>query len=84
MFDPGPSDPNVNKGPRLVQVCVAMMCVSLIGVCGRFMARKLVKQSILWDDWMIIPALVFSWGCCIIQILGRKLQILYKIFLRRN
>lgn len=74
IMDPGPSDTNVNRGPRLIQVCVAMMCLSLIGVCGRFVARKLVKQSILWDDWMIIPGLLFAWACCIIQILGRKLQ----------
>lgn len=71
IFNADTSDLNVNKGPMLVRVCVAMMCVSSVGLCGRFLGRRLMKQPIFWDDWMTIPALLFSWSCCIIQIIGR-------------
>lgn len=64
-------DPDANKGPMMIRVCVAMICFSSIGICGRFLARWLTKQPILWDDWFIVVALVFSWGCCAIQIIGK-------------
>ena len=71
VFDNGPYDPDANVGPVLVRVCVAMMFVSGIGLFGRFLARRLMKQPVLWDDWMIVLAVPFAWGCCIIQIMGR-------------
>ena len=66
-------DANANKGPTMIRVCVAMICLSSIGVCGRFIARWLTKQPLLWDDWLIVVALIFSWGCCVIQIIGSGL-----------
>lgn len=79
IFNQPSSDINANKGPLMTKVCVAMMFVSIIGLCGRFVARKLVRQPILWDDWMIVAGLLFSWACCIIQIIGRLLHLIFKI-----
>ena len=67
-------DPDANKGPTMIRVCVAMICLSSIGIFGRYLARWLTKQPILWDDWLIVVALIFSWGCCVIQIIGRSLM----------
>lgn len=54
----------------MVRVCVAMICVSFVGLCGRLLARRLTKQPLLWDDWLIVVGLVFAWSCCIIQLIG--------------
>jgi len=64
-------DSHDNKGPLMIRVAVAMMCVSCLAVCLRFTARKLVKQPCLWDDWMIVLALPFAWTTCIFEIRGK-------------
>ena len=74
QFNSGSYDPNENKGPMLVKVCVAVMVLSTIGLCGRFMGRRLKKQPILWDDWLIVLAWIFAWASCIIEIIGRGLM----------
>ena len=70
IFDHSPFDLDANRGPELVRTCIAMMCLSFLGVLGRFTARKLTRQRILWDDWMIVIALPLAWGCCVVVILG--------------
>ena len=70
MLTGGPFDLNADNGPLLLRVSVAMMCVSALGLCGRLLARRLMRQPILWDDWMIVLALVFSWTCSLLQIMG--------------
>lgn len=57
----------------MVRVCVAMICVSFVGLCGRLLARRLTKQPLLWDDWLIVVGLVFAWSCCIIQLIGVRI-----------
>ena len=71
QHDSGSYDPNENKGPMLVEVCATMMGLSTIGLCGRFMGRRLTRQPILWDDWLIVFAWVFAWACCIVEIIGK-------------
>lgn len=73
-FGNGSFDADANLGPMMVRVCVAMMCLSSIGLSGRFFVRRLTKQPLLWDDWLIVVGLVFSWACCIIQIIGRSFR----------
>lgn len=66
----GPFDLNADNGPFITRVSIAMMCVSVVGICGRFLARRLMRQPLLWDDGMIVLALVFAWTCSLIQIIG--------------
>jgi hypothetical protein len=61
---------NADNGPLVIRVAIAMMAISLLGAVLRFMARRIVRQPIMWDDWFIVLGLVCSWGVCIIQIIG--------------
>lgn len=79
IFNQPSSDINANKGPLMIKVCVTMMFVSIIGLCGRFLARRLVKQPLLWDDWIIVAGLLFSWACCVTQIIGRFLHVVFEM-----
>lgn len=71
-FGDGSFDADADRGPIMVRVSVAMMCLSGVGICGRFLVRRLTKQPLLWDDWSIVVALIFSWGCCILPIIGES------------
>lgn len=68
FFNAGADDLEANNGPLMNRVAVAMMALSLCAVVLRFVARRLVKQPLLLDDWMIVVALVFSWVTCILFI----------------
>ncbi len=68
-----PSNVNLqeDKGPLVIRVAAAMMALSGLAVCMRFIARKLVRQPCLWDDWMIVLALPFAWATCGFEIRGK-------------
>ena len=72
MFDRGPYDPKADDGPMLRSVCIAVVVLSGISVVLRFISRRLVKQPLLWDDWTVLIALPFAWGCCFLTIAGKK------------
>lgn len=47
-----------SRGPALVGVQVVMMCLALISVTLRFVARRMSAAGFWWDDWTILAALV--------------------------
>lgn len=63
-------NPNEDEGPLVERVAIACMCLSGLAVVLRFVSRKLVKQPLLWDDWLILTAIPFSWAVPILQIRG--------------
>lgn len=62
-----------NYGPLMIRVCIAMMCVSALGIVLRLAARRLAKQKLWWDDWIILVAFVVVWTLAILQIVGKLL-----------
>lgn len=52
----------------LVNTSIAMMCLSGSAVGLRFFARRLVKQPLLIDDWLILLAVPFAWIVCMLNI----------------
>ena len=74
MFTASSVNPHDNEGPLMIRVAAAMMGLSGVAVCLRFTARKIVRQPCLWDDWMIILALLFAWATCIFEIRGIRLH----------
>jgi len=66
---------DANEGPLVTGLCIGMMALSAIAVFCRFLARKIVNQPLLWDDWLILLALAFSWVTCIWQIIGKFCSI---------
>jgi hypothetical protein len=61
-----------NSGPLIQRVAVAMMIVSFVAMALRFLARRLVRQPFLWDDWLIPMAVACSWGVAVIEIVGQN------------
>ena len=51
-------DIQADRGPHLVRVCSAMIALSATAVAFRFLSRRLSRVRSLWDDWLILIALV--------------------------
>lgn len=51
-------DINEDKGPHLARICSVMIVISAIAVVLRFLSRRVVKAPLLWDDWVILLAMV--------------------------
>ena len=43
---------------RLAGGIIASWAIALIAVCLRFLARRLTKAGLWYDDWLMIPATV--------------------------
>lgn len=67
-------EPNDDQGPLIERVAIACMCLSGLAVVLRIVSRKLVKQPLLWDDWLILTAIPFSWAVPILMIRGKLIQ----------
>jgi len=67
-------NPNEDEGPLIERVAIAGMCLSGLAVVLRVVSRKLVKQPLLWDDWLILTAIPFAWAVPILQIRGALIQ----------
>ena len=52
---------DADRGPYLVRVCSALIALTAIVVTLRFLSRRLSKFPLMWDDWLILIALV-SWA----------------------
>ena len=53
-------DLNDYSGASLVPSGVALACLSTAAVLLRFISRRITKVQLLWDDWLILAALVSS------------------------
>lgn len=63
--DPPPRlDLNETKVPTLVSVFVVIWVLGLLAVLLRLLARKVSRNGLWWDDWIIMASLVecFSRG----------------------
>ena len=52
--DPNPTD----QLTSLRGIIIATWAIALIAVCLRFLARRLSKAGLWYDDWLMIPATV--------------------------
>jgi hypothetical protein len=57
-----------NQSPRIVAASIALLAIPTVIVALRFVARMLSKAGLWWDDWMVLAALVVSWGPNVIGI----------------
>ena len=49
-----------NLGPTVLAVSATTWVVGLIAIVLRFLARKVSRAPFWWDDWLIIPAQLFT------------------------
>lgn len=63
---------NADEGPFIIRISAAMVALSGIAVCLRFLSRRLVKAPFLWDDWMILTALPFAWATSLLNVTGES------------
>lgn len=49
---------NDNRGPDLIATYSICISLAYIAVILRFIARRAGRNALLWDDWMIVVALV--------------------------
>ena len=56
--EPAGYNPNANQAPYIISVLSVMIGLSLIAVCLRFLSRRISKCPLMWDDWLILIALV--------------------------
>ena len=66
-----PDDINADMGPTMVRLCVSMMVLSTTAVVLRFVSRKVIRQPLQWDDWMILISLIASYAAGTVEITGR-------------
>ncbi|KAM0799831.1 hypothetical protein BDR22DRAFT_822202 [Usnea florida] len=52
---------------RLGGSIIATWLIALIAVCLRFLARRLSKAALWYDDWLIIPAVLVATALCFIS-----------------
>ena len=51
-------DLNDSQAPRIIGTCVTLIIISTISVALRFLARRLSRAGLWWDDWTMLGALV--------------------------
>ncbi|KAI1387685.1 uncharacterized protein F4822DRAFT_430431 [Hypoxylon trugodes] len=70
-FPPGYAEETA--GPRSVRVAIAFIVLDIVVVALRFATRLTYKVKLGLDDYIIIPALIFSLGMCAVTILEVKI-----------
>ncbi|MCJ1286890.1 hypothetical protein MMC26_006236 [Xylographa opegraphella] len=61
-------DINASDVPKIIAVSVVLIVLSTAAVVLRFISRMLSKAGLWWDDWVIVAALVMTWGACLLMI----------------
>ncbi|KAI1460206.1 hypothetical protein F4805DRAFT_418594 [Annulohypoxylon moriforme] len=81
-FPPGYAEQDL--GPRTQAVAIAFIVLEVVIVTLRFSTRAIYKSRWGFDDYLIVPGLVFALGVCAITIIevhiagvGRHLAVLY-------
>lgn len=49
-----------DRGPTVIIISCLLLALCTIAVCARFVARRVLKVKVGWDDWLVIPSLVCS------------------------
>ena len=60
-----------NVGRIIININIAMMVLSFVALILRFVARRIAKQPLMWDDWWILIAMPFVWIVVISEFVGR-------------
>ena len=59
-----------DERPLIVGISVLFICLSEAAVLFRFLARRISQLPLMWDDWMIVIALILAWAFSIVTVLG--------------
>lgn len=62
MMDVGKRSSGDNLQVWIIEVVVSVTALSVIAVALRLWSRRLKKQALWWDDWMILFSMVGSSG----------------------
>jgi hypothetical protein len=54
----GYGEPDYNQGPKLLAATLVVTGAALISVVARMWVRKIIIQSVGWDDYFICAAMV--------------------------
>ncbi|MCJ1474658.1 hypothetical protein MMC13_003318 [Lambiella insularis] len=63
-------DITANQGPRIIAVSAVLIALSTVAVILRFVSRLVSKAGLWWDDWVILAALLITWGACILMMIS--------------
>ena len=59
MEGPPPgTDLSASQVGRMLGVNIATFCLAVIAIVLRFIARRLTRTALWWDDWLMLPAIV--------------------------
>ena len=59
MEGPPPgTDLSASQVGRILGVNIATFCLAVIAIILRFIARRLTRAVLWWDDWLMLPAIV--------------------------
>ena len=64
-------DLNASEQGKLIGANVTIMSLSALFVALRFLARKMTRAGIWYDDYAIIVALLLAWMTAVINLIGR-------------
>ena len=64
------TDPNGDFARLIINTSIAIFVLTVVAVGLRFLARRIVRQPFLMDDWLILAALPFGLLLPILNIIG--------------
>ncbi|KAL8698796.1 MAG: hypothetical protein Q9224_001689 [Gallowayella concinna] len=65
---PAGTDLSATQVPRILGVNIATFCLAVIAIVLRVTARRLTRAAFWWDDWLMLPAIMFSALMCFVSI----------------
>lgn len=74
LLSPIDADLSDSQFGRIQGVAILFAILPTVVVALRFLARKLSKAGLWWDDWTILAALIVSWGTSICMLIGMELH----------
>jgi len=66
------NDPLANYGPMVKKTVIAMMTLSGVALTLRFCSRRVARQPIKADDWLIIAGTVLTWAMSLTEYKGEN------------
>jgi hypothetical protein len=60
VLSPPDADLSATQAPRIIGASVVLIILSTAAVVLRFLARRLSRAGLWWDDWTILFALVWA------------------------
>jgi hypothetical protein len=66
------NDPFADYGPMVKKTTIVMMTLSGVVLALRFCSRRVARQPIKADDWLIIAGTILTWVMCLTEYKGMK------------